>query len=411
MAKLFKLHEVSLEDDIRYRGPISFQGFQVLGWLCIVVSVAWTLLELAGKANPLTAEMTENIVPILQTVSALSLPFLLIANYSRILSNFEGYKKQLLRTGGSAAVVIGVSYFIYARYLTGAFNLLYGEAGQGEAALEELIRHVAKNEFIAYNIFIDLFLCALFMFFLNVRPKRVFTGKKVLILRFLSLVPVAWELASLWLKYRAASHQIILPFWVFPLLTVKPPMTFLLFMLLAIHIKAREHRFCRNGRSHEEYMAYLTTNRNSLHFSCYLIFLLILTAGLDIVALILFSSSAAIKAGVFIDENALVGFIESASAIGFGETIPQLFLLPLMLLFSYSRIPKSKTFGMMIPVFSCALIVFVVLEFGYRALDIYVTQTKAGIIEKMNNSEISDMRQQILPGLETTDKEPPPAAP
>ena len=88
MAKLFKLHEVSLEDDIRYRGPISFQGFQVLGWLCIVVSVARTLLELAGKANPLTAEMTENIVLILQTVSALSLPFLLIANYSRILSNF-----------------------------------------------------------------------------------------------------------------------------------------------------------------------------------------------------------------------------------------------------------------------------------------------------------------------------------
>ena len=103
MARRLKLHEVSLEDDIRYRGPISFQGFQVLGWLCIVVSVALAILEVARKLDPLTAEVSEKYMPIIRTVAGLSVPFLLIANYSRILSNFEGYKKQLFRTGGSAA--------------------------------------------------------------------------------------------------------------------------------------------------------------------------------------------------------------------------------------------------------------------------------------------------------------------
>jgi len=396
MGKRRKFYEVSLDDDIRYRGPISFQGFQVLGWLCMVVAVALGLLQFARKVDPLTAEMTESILPTIRTVSSLSLPFLLIANYSRILSNFEGYKKQLLRTGGSAVAIIVVSYFVYARYLTGFFNLLFDEPGKGGAVLEELIHHVAQYGFVAYNVFIDLFLCALFMFFMNVRPKRVFTGKKVLILRFLSLFPIAYELASLWLKHLAASHQITLPFWAFPLLTVKPPMTFLLFMLLAIHIKARERRFCRNGRSHEEYMTYLTTNRNSLHFSGYLIFLLILTAVLDIVALVLFSAATAVNAGASNEQNVILGFIRSASAIGFGKTVPQLFLVPLMFLYSYSRIPKNKNVGMLIPVIGVALMLFVVLEFGHIALETYVPQLKATIAEKTKNLDSVDIRQMLL---------------
>lgn len=410
MAKRLKWNEVSLDDDIRYRGPISFQGFQALGWLCMVVEVALALLKFASKVVQPTAEMTKNVLPVLRTVSSLSLPFLLIANYSRILSNFEGYKKQLLRTGGSAAAIIGVSYLIYGRYLTGFFGLLFDEPGKGPAVLEDLIHRAAQNGFVAYNIFIDLFLCALFMFFLNVRPKRVFTGKKVLILRFLSLLPVAYELASLWLKHLAASHQITLPFWAFPLLTVKPPMTFLLFMLLAIHLKARERRFCKNGRTHEEYMTYLTTNRNSLHFSGYLIVLLILTAVLDILALVLFSAVSAVNAGASAEQSVILEFVQSASAIGFGKSVPQLFLVPLMFLYSYSRVPKNKNLGTWIPVIGVGLMLFVVLEFSHIALQSYIPQLKATISEKTKNADTAELEQLLL-RPEATNTEVPQAQP
>ena len=33
-----RIHEVTHENDIRYRGPLSYQHFQILGWLCIVLS-------------------------------------------------------------------------------------------------------------------------------------------------------------------------------------------------------------------------------------------------------------------------------------------------------------------------------------------------------------------------------------
>ena len=401
MAKRHKLHEVSLEDDIRYRGPISFQGFQVLGWLCIVASVILSLLNLARNADPDTAKMTEGIVPIIETIAEFSLPFLLIANYSRILNNSEGYKKQLLRTGGTAAAIVAGSYFIYTRYIVDNVRLFVEEPGSADGILEDLIHRGISNGFVDFNIFIDLFLCALFMFFLNVRPKRVFTGKKVLILRFFALVPVAYELASLALKDLAASHRITLPLWSFPLLTVKPPMTFVLFMFLAIHIKVRERRFCRHGRSHEEYLAYLNTNRNSLHFSLWLMFLLVLTAVLDVIALILFSAVTAVEAGAGNTEDQMLVFVKSATALGFGQTIPQLFLLPLMLLYSYSRVPKNKTFGLLIPVIGIALIFLVILEFGHLALGIYVPRLNASIAAQMENPET----QQMLLLLETVSTE------
>lgn len=396
MAKRRKLHEVSLEDDIRYRGPISFQGFQVLGWLCLVGTVLLALLNIAKKADPMTAEMTEQYMPIVETFAMLSLPFLLIANYSRILSNFEGYKMQLIRTGGTAAAIFGVSCFIYSRYILSNFIVLADDPVQAETILDDLIHTKAANGFIAYNIFIDLFLCALFMFFLNVRPKRVFTGKKVLFIRFFALVPIAYELASLALKYMAASHQITLPLWSFPLLTVKPPMTFVLFMLLAFHIKVRERRFCRHGRSHEEYLAYLKTNRNSLHFSLWLMFLLVLTAVLDLIALALFSAVTAVEAGAGYTEDQLVEFVQAAAALGFGQTIPQLFLVPLMLLYSYSRVPKSKTFGLLIPVIGIVLMVLVVLEFGRLALGIYIPQLKETIADRLSDPEVQQLVTAIM---------------
>ena len=226
--------------------------------------------------------------------------------------------------------------------------------------------------------------------------KRIFTGKKVLFIRFFALVPVAYELASLALKYMSASHQITLPLWSFPLLTVKPPMTFVLFMLLAFHIKVRERRFCRHGRSHEEYLAYLKTNRNSLHFSLWLMFLLVLTAVLDIIALILFSAVTAVEAGAGNTEDQLAEFVKAAVALGFGQTIPQLFLVPLMLLFSYSRIPKSKTFGLLIPMIGITLMVLVVLEFGHLALGIYIPQLKATVADRMADPEVQQLITVIM---------------
>lgn len=52
--------------------------------------------------------------------------------------------------------------------------------GSHAAAAESIKEIIAKSStgFISFNIFIDLTLCTLVMFFINYNPKKYFQGKK-----------------------------------------------------------------------------------------------------------------------------------------------------------------------------------------------------------------------------------------
>lgn len=365
-----KLHEISINEDIRYRGPLSYQHFQMLGWLCIVLSVVLAMLKLGGKLDESLMKGTAGLQNVLVYVTSLSLPFLLIANFSKILNNAEGYKKQLIRNGAAALAIFAVSAGFFSRYVIGATGKLVTDPEDILPVMTELFRATNQSGFVAFNLFIDLFLCTLFMYFLNARPKRVLTGKKVLILRVLALLPLAWEVTSWIIKWKSAQGSITLPFWVFPLLTVKPPVTFAVFVLLAIHMKTRELRFRRHGRSHEEYLAFLQTKRNSMHFSIYLAVALVLAALVDFIILIILMGHQAGSIETLTNdvETRFMEFSRAAIAVGFGESIPLLFVAPVMLLYSYTRVPKNKMISTLIPAVGIVLIMLVILEGVYQGL-------------------------------------------
>ena len=365
-----KLHEVSLNEDIRYRGPLSYQHFQMLGWLCIVLSVVLSMVRLAGHVDQGLKDSTAGLRNVLEYISSLSLPFLLIANFSKILNNAEGFRKQLIRNGAVALAIFAFSAGFFSRYVVGAAGKLVTDPEDVLPVMTEQFRAANQNGFIAFNLFIDLFLCTLFMYFLNARPKRVLTGKKVLILRVLALLPVAWEAASWIIKWKSAQGDIILPFWVFPLLTVKPPVTFAVFMLLALYMKTREMRFRRHGRSHEEYLAFLQTNRNSLHFSVYLAVVLVLAALVDLVILLILMGQQAGSLPTLASdvETRFMELSRAAAAVGFGESVSLLFVAPVMLLYSYTRVPKYKMISTLIPVIGIVLIILVIFEGVYQGL-------------------------------------------
>ena len=363
-GKRRKLHEVSISEDIGYRGPLSYLHFQMFGWLCIVLTAVSVMMALGAKLDENLAKETAGLSGILAYVTDLSLPFLLIANFSKILNNSEGYKKQLIKNGAAALAIFAVSTGFFFRYVVGTTGKLVTDPEDVLPFMTQLFRTASPGGFVAFNLFIDLFLCTLFMFFLNARPKRVLTGKKVLILRVLVLLPLAWEAASWILKWKSAQGSITLPFWSFPLLTVKPPVTFVVFMLLALHMKTRELRFCRHGRSHEEYLAFLKTNRNSFHFSVFLAVILVLAALADFIILMVLMGFQAGSLETLANEveARFMEFSRAAVAVGFGGAVSLLFVAPLVLLYSYTREPANKKISMLIPAVGIALILILLLE-------------------------------------------------
>ena len=370
--KRVKFHERGAHDDIKYSGPLSFQSFQILGWSCIVITVVMALMKIAMKVNPNDTQRFQTINEIISYIAELSLPFLLMANFARILNNTEGFRKQMLRNGGAmAAIFLGFMIF-FNRYVVGTVGLLLQDPKDAYPLVMTSFYGVSPRGFFAFNIFVDLFLCTLVMYFMNARPKRVFTGKKIYIFRAFTLLPIAYELASIYLKGCSAAGSIALPSWVFPLLTVKPPMTFVVFVFLAIFIKTRELRYCRHGKTHDDYQEFLKTNRNAWNFSVFAAIVLFIAGIIDIlIAIFLLAgqagSSEALDA-MMASEKAFNNTI--AISIGFGKSSCLVFFAPIVLLFNYTKIPKNKTVGMLIPVVGILLIALIGIQGMYQLVSI-----------------------------------------
>ena len=196
-------------------------GVNALAWLLSLLLLAPLLLILINSLKDSTAGLRN----VLEYISSLSLPFLLMANFARILNNTDGFKKQLLRNGGATAAIFLVFLLFFNRYVVGTVGLLLKDSTDAYPLVMTSFYGVNPRGFFAFNIFVDLFLCTLVMYFMNARPTKVFTGKKIYIFRAFTILPIAYEVVSIILKGRAAAGSILIPAWLFPLLTVKPPMT------------------------------------------------------------------------------------------------------------------------------------------------------------------------------------------
>ena len=305
-----KIHEITAENDIRFRGPLTFQHFQILGWLCIVASQAALILRTGAKLDPAVAEMYQSMGPWLEAAADLSLPLLLIANFAQILDSSDGYRMQLIKNAGAALGVFLGSYLFFNRYIAGALAAVSTNPADAKSTLEDMVHLLLPNRFISFNLFIDLFLCSLVMLFLNYKPKHIFKGKLVLIFRFFTLLPIAYEVICMVLKVQSAKGLVWLPLWSFPLLPVKPPMTFVLFILLAAFVKIRELRFRRHGKTHEEYQEFLKTRKNSWNFSVFLAIMMVVVSLLDVLVVASYSIVGAVQT---MNQNEMIAAEEAAA--------------------------------------------------------------------------------------------------
>ena len=369
-----KFHEYTAANDMKYKGPLNYQSFQLFGWICIVLAVVAGLINAGASIDPGLEKQIGKIGTILSWIASLSLPFLLMANFSKILANKEGYKKQLLRNGGASLAIFIVTIVMGSRYFVGTVEQIVTPKEEVVPLLESLIRRAKPEGFLAFNLFIDLFMCTLCLYFLNARPKRVFTGKRVIILRLFVILSIAYELICFVLKVQAARGRVLLPLWSFPLLTMKPPMTFAFFVFIAFLVKIREYRYCSHGKTHEEYLEFMKTNRNSFQMSVRLCFSMIAFAVIDAILFFLLvyghaatvlPADAVVSTGETLTEAetaALNAGVSVAQAVGIGKSIMLAAVAPLMLLYSYTSEPKRKIVSTLIPVGGILVIVLIILE-------------------------------------------------
>lgn len=245
-------------------------------------------------------------------------------------------------------------------------NAMLNDSASTKELIDSLILEGTRSGNFKFNLFIDLFLCTLFMLFLNYQPQKGFFSRHMLLFRWLAVVPVLYEIASLVIRILGVNGTITPPFLVYPFLTTKPPMTFVMFIVLALYIKFREYHFLLKGKTREDYKRFLQTNANSFQFSRFAAIILLVTWIMDLAIYMAVAIVNTVQAGFDMTAPAMEMIVTKIYAWGIGAHLPLINLLPFILLLSYTRTYKNSKVDLYIPVFGVCLAVIVTIEGLYQ---------------------------------------------
>lgn len=354
------------------RAPLSYRHLRILGWLCIAASQIGILLSLASVLDvpiPNAARWSS----VCNQIGVIAVPLFLLANFVVILNGSKKQSSLLLMYGGYSVAICLCYYFVVAHYLYGLLSAAAKEGSDPQRDLELFLRSLSSSGFISFNVFLDLFLCTALSLFAFERPKKRFQGKKLRIFRAFAVIPILYEVASVLLKALTSMGRIDMPVWLFPLLTTKPPMMFMLFAGMVLIIKLQERHYEKGGETPAQSEASIRSYVNTRYFSFSLMGLMIVAALLDILLKHVLPS-AIIDA---FPADAAISPYEAAkqavSSWGFGRTSLLLFLAPFSLLISFSKTYKKSMIDMMIPIISVVLIVFMMFEGVFQVIRAMLT--------------------------------------
>lgn len=379
-----RIDEYTAENDIKFRGPLSYRHLRMIAWVCLFIGQVGVIMTLVGKADPEVALKNGSIPQVLSVFQDMMMPFFLIATFATLLNGSRNFKSTILIYVGAVVLVYALFILFHDRYLVGVFMSL-GETDRAAAMQsgDQMFRTLLGNGYWAFNIFLDLLLCTLFIYFLTYRPKKVFVGKKLIIFRLFALLPFLYEVASYTLKMFTSFGSFTMSPYLYPLLTTKPPMTFLVFIILSFFIKSREHIYIKRGKTHEDYFSFTQTRANSWQFSKFTALTLFLSGLLDIVLYFILLSAVSSKGASAATAEEAVAYTSTVakafSASGIGGSAGLIIAAPFVLLFSYTKSYKDTRFDIIFPI--VAVFIFAVLysECAYELITKYAQKIIAAL--------------------------------
>jgi|GEM_PF-604052 len=359
--------DYSLDNDIKYKAPLSYRHLRILAWGCLILSQIGALMSLVGRADPTILERDNALINFLSIFSTMMMPYFLLATLSTILNRSKSFYSMLILYGAAALLVYALSVLVHERFLVNTVAVLMKSSRADAASLiDGFLSLIVKGGYLSFNIFIDLLICTLFAYFVLYKPTKYFVGKKLTIFRLFALLPVLYEVASFVLKMLASFNIIKLSFFIYPLLTTKPPLTFIVFVLLATYVKHCEYVFRKKGKTEVEYNDFLKTRANSWLFSKFAARWMFIAGIIDALLLLVLSLGASAR---FMTEGVDFGdaFSLGSSAVsswGIGKSVPLILVSPVVLLFSYTKQhnPKTKILDTVLPLPALLCLALIYLE-------------------------------------------------
>ncbi len=201
----------------------------------------------------------------------------------------------------------------------------------------------AMSLFANFNIFIDLFMCSLFYFFVVYFPKKGFFKRHRKVFRSLVAIPVLYIIASMVFTYLAKT-KITIPLDIMALFSSRGIYAHLFFYLITLYYKYRRKLYEKSNFQYGlEFKRYIKTSSSRLDFAL-------------IIGLVMLLTSLYEK--IFYDLTMAKVFDFSLLSLGRGVHLYSFSFL--LLFFDFTRRPRFKFFNVLYVVYYLILAVILV---------------------------------------------------
>ena len=89
--KRIKAYDRTAENDIRYRGPLTYRHLLVFGWICISFKILYILTTLGISIDANQPDWVYTLSRVSSALGDLALPLFLFANFAIILDKKQTY--------------------------------------------------------------------------------------------------------------------------------------------------------------------------------------------------------------------------------------------------------------------------------------------------------------------------------
>lgn len=230
-----------------------------------------------------------------------------------------------------------------------------------------------------FNIFIDLFLCALSFFFLHYQPSKYFQGKKIIFFRLLVLLPILYEVGCLVVKFFVARDYFPLSYFFFFLLSAKPPFIFVSFLIIIFAMKIQSFSYHKKYKSKKLLNEYLNTNAHGLRVSITTAWSFLICGILDFAAMLAFVIIYMVNHGPA--DEIMVEGMNIANSVGIGNSVVLILVIPFALLFNYLKKPKYPKLDKFVPIIGIGIVVVIIVEGLFQI----VSHKFAEVLEAISN--------------------------
>lgn len=143
--KRVKIHEITAENDMKYRGPLNLSHFKISGWICVVIGQAGFLMSFFSTVFKITDKAYTNTAAVFTFIGSFALLFLLIANFALILNSKEKYLQVILKYAALTLSVAVLFYYLYDHIIDGVFKTVIPEYSLAEFIVMALITSIIVN--------------------------------------------------------------------------------------------------------------------------------------------------------------------------------------------------------------------------------------------------------------------------